>query len=242
MTSLPTQENFDWTIAFSLIKGNAPHQWLVYFAWRMNGSADHLVQVYVNDRLYDVTIHPGQRELWLTLDRSREHRIELLALPIAEALDPWLSHHGLLMTWQPQVGDHPALAVVRDEALPIDATFTVEVAGHTETRAVWTARDARSGHGAVFGIGGFGYDNSTHPDFEFEDDGSTQTAIEPQVPWRWSDDSLPAGDHTLQVLASDEHGLPVSTPLVVDPFHVDRLPTPAKNLAVTSDNRLTWTT
>lgn len=163
MSELVTQDVFELTLArpAELATGEAP--WLVHLWWRAPAQGQRLVQVYVDGQWAAMTDSPNERELWLLMDRSVPHRLELLAV---DAMDPevWSrSWPGSLRGWS-GVRDSAHWVWLRDEALPADTKLELLAPeGALASGPLWSAQAHRGGFGAVFGEGGFGYDAATGP-------------------------------------------------------------------------------
>ncbi len=205
--------------------------------WQATGQGERLVQVYVNDRLYDVTTAPAQRRMWLHLDRQTDVRIELLAVPPAAA---WVDHGGELRSWIPRFVTAAVLVMTRDERLPIDSRAIVTVDGQAEPAiALWAAGDSRAGFGALHGMGEFGRDRATAPGEGLGEFGAAPHGGDGSA-WRWRREDLPAGEHELAVQVTDGTGAIVGqldAPLTVD---IDRPPDPPRNVRIDEWFTLTW--
>src|SRR5689334_10227883 len=94
-----SQSNFTLTLARPVTTPSGDHAHLVHLAWRTaTPETMRLVQVYIDGSLAAVTREPSHRELWLVCDRSRAHRIELLAVDPADA---WTPQPHALQSWSP---------------------------------------------------------------------------------------------------------------------------------------------
>lgn len=209
---------------------------MALLTWSMPPGAGRLVQVYVDGALYDTTIDPAQREMWLHLDRSRTARVELLAVESAEV---WRDFSSDLATWEPPFVTRAELAIVREESWPIDSRVIVRLDGvDGPGSALWGPDDSRGGFGGLFGIGPFGYDTATSPghglgEFGLGPFGSGGAA------WRWSRDDLPPGEHTLDLRIEDAAGRTIA---VMDPrmITIDAVPEPPVNLTLDETFTLRW--
>ncbi|HEX7008492.1 MAG TPA: hypothetical protein VF184_00830, partial [Phycisphaeraceae bacterium] len=131
-----TQEVFELVLAREVAHAGGACGALVHLAWRSGQQADRLVQVYVDGELYDVTSDPAQRQMWLILDRSREHRIELLAVEE----EVWAARPELLGSWRPAVRDAVEVAVLRDESLLVGTRVSVRLDGvEVDEGPMWPA-------------------------------------------------------------------------------------------------------
>ncbi|MFW6059380.1 MAG: hypothetical protein ACODAQ_04320 [Phycisphaeraceae bacterium] len=234
--SVATQDIFELTLARPVTLLAGEHPALVHLWWRCVSPNERLVQVYVDDELYDVTAEPEQREMWLVLDRAEAHRIELLAVPIDQA---WRPQPEMLASWQPRVDDVARLTVLRDETLAVDAQVTVRVDGQPMDQApLWPSDAHRGGFGGLFGEGGFGIDAATGPglgvgEFGYGPLGADGTA------WRWTHRRLEAGMHELSLTAIDHAGQPVADG-VSRTVQIDRLAEPVSRIEFENDFTLRW--
>jgi hypothetical protein len=198
--------------------------------------------VYVDGELAEVSTHPEQRALWLLLNRSRAHRIELLAVSADDADALWRPHPELLRGWSPGFVTQAGARVLRDEALPVDARLRVHVDGAIEAEEpLWPADAHRAGFGALFGQGAFGFDDATAPGL-----GSPTSALGvgplgiDSTSWQWRRDDLAAGAHLLELTAVDARGAAVASPLALPEAHIDALAAPPGELRIDPDFTLRW--
>jgi len=188
-----------------------------------------------------VSTHPDQRELWLVVDRTRSHRVELLAVAAGDPDALWRPRPDLLKSWYPPIKDRVTAKLLRDEALPIDTQIAVALDGEDVFRsALWPGDTPRSGFGGLLGLGGFGHDAATglglgRGELGFGPLGTDATA------WRWQSDRLSPGPHEVTLAANDADGHEVTPPITLPAFTADALPTPARGLAVQPDFTLDWT-
>jgi hypothetical protein len=228
-----TQDNFTRVL---LMPGVPDGPGLVHLRWTASGMAGRVVQVYVDRRLYDVC-DGDTAETWLHLHRSAGVRIELLAVPLRDA---WTEFAGELRGWTPAFVTEAALAIVRDESLPIDSRVIVTVddgddAGHR----LWPAGVSRSGFGGLFGAGEFGHDAATGPGH-----GLGEFAVGPfgadGAAWRWRKEDLPPGAHTLSLRIEDSRGRVVGQLAPPQTVTIAAPPRPAENLTIDSTYTLRW--
>ncbi len=238
--STPTQDNFELTLARPVVLPAGHHPTLVHLWWRCTQQDDRLVQVYVNDELYDVTAEPTHRQMWLVLDRTQSQRIELLAVPVDQALtSAWTVQSSKLRAWQPRVNDVAELVVLRDETLPVDARLAVSVDGdEMDSGALWPSETHRGGFGALFGEGAFGADAATgsglgRGELGYGPLGADGTA------WRWRRPDLAEGDHTLAIIGESGDGQAVTDALETS-VTIERLPEPAAQIEIDSAFTLQW--
>ncbi|MBI1370307.1 MAG: hypothetical protein GC162_16860 [Planctomycetes bacterium] len=209
---------------------------LALLTWRATKLGEHVVQVYVNDVLTEVIADATQNELWLHLDRARTHRVGLLAAPADQA---WVNQHAELANWSPPFATRASLAIVRDEALPIDSRVIVTIDGVDEAgRPLWEADDPRGGFGGLLGVGPFGHDTSTSPGWGLGEMGIADFGTD-NFAFRWERDDLLPGEHTIGMRIEDARGRLLSDAdeqLVT----IDAVPTPAANLTIENDFTLRW--
>jgi len=237
--SAPTQTIFEHVLARPVDRPGGVDPKLVHVSWSAPQQGNRLAQVYVNDRLHEVSPWPEARELWLLLDRRRSHRIELLAIDANDERGVWRSRADQLAGWSPAVTDVASLAVLRDQKLPVDARFAVTVDGALSDRgAVWPGDVPRSGFGAVFGEGGFGIDAAAGPGLGLGELGYGPLGSDGSA-WRWRRADLNEGTHDLTVAAIDGEGQAASSPLTQS-ITIQRLPQPAADLRVDNDFTLRW--
>jgi len=190
MHDQPTQDVFDAVLLRPATDGSG----LAHLTWRAAEQADRVVQVYADGLLYDATAAPTDRAMWLQLDPTRGHAIELLAVPIDQR---WADHREALGGGSPALTLTAAVELNRDESLPIDSRVAVHIDGEpVHERPLWASTDHRGGFGGLFGEGPFGRDPATAPgsglgEFGFGAFGSDGTA------WRWRG-RLPGGEHTIE--------------------------------------------
>ena len=208
----------------------------ILLGWQIKSQEDRLVQVYVDGQLYDVASHPQQRLMWLHLDRSCPHQVELLAVATEQA---WMNCAGCLQSVLSSVTERVGLVLLRDEALPIDSRVIVEVDGEEFVdERLWSAGDHRSGFGGLFGVGQFGYDDATSLGFGLGDYGESMFGDDGQV-WRWHGSCLKAGDHAVDVRIESGGVIVKQLEELVD-VHVEPWDSIAKNLRIENGFSLKW--
>lgn len=230
ITTDATQDVFELVLARPVMTAAGEHPRLVHLWWRAPMQGDKVVQVYVNDVLYDVTLDPALREMLLILDRTRQNRVELLTVPADDPQSIRRPQPGLLRTWKPALDGSARVALVRDVNLPVDTQLVVGIEGGvadhgpmwpaTETRGVPGDDDAM---GLGLGVGELG----TGP---LGVDGTA---------WRWMRDDLEAGTHPVHVDAVNHAGQAVSDPLDFA-VTIEHLPDPVKDFYVTPGFQLAW--
>jgi hypothetical protein len=201
---IATQDVFEAVLARPVTRESGEDESLVHLWWSAPSQGSRIVQIYVDEVLWEVVLDGSQREAWLMLDRSRRHRIELLA--VEQAADGWrdLSEH--LASWDPPVHDMMTLRMVRDERLPVDARVEVKVDGSVvDEGAVWPSYEHRGGFGALWGVGGFGFDAVTGPGLGMGELGAGPLGAD-GTGWRWRGAGLAAGSHDLDLRAIDGGG------------------------------------
>jgi len=211
----PTQDVFDVVLARPAADGCG----LTHLTWRAAGQGQRLVQVYVDGVLHDVSVEPTQRAMWLQLDPTRAHAIELLAV---DSADRWTDYRQRLSGWLPALSMLTEVALARDESLPIDTRIAVTVDGELmHVGPMWSATDHRGGIGGLFGEGPFGLDLATAPglgvgEFGFGTFGAGGRA------WRWAA-WLAAGSHEVQVGPVDGEAMQAFA-VVIDELHTAMSP------------------
>lgn len=236
ITTDATQDVFELVLARSVHGSAGEHPRLVHLWWRAPDQGQRLVQVYVNDVLYDVTLDPTASEMFLVLDRSRALRIELLAVPAGDPEAIWRPQPALLKSWTPRVQSTANVCVERDEDLPVDTQIGLTIDGlAVEVGPMWSVADARCGaydpsgpvytdaFGLGFGVGALGVGPL----------GFDSTA------WCWLSDELPTGTHTIQLHATDPSGAPTALSAQIMKT-VDHLPAPVNDLHLSGTNTLAW--
>ena len=211
------------------------HGALVHLGWSAPDQEDRFVQIYVDGRWYDVVIDPTQREHWLILTPGIQHRITLLAVSPDLA---YIGHAALLTDW-PTLADHAQVALLRDQTLPVDARVVIQPEGRpAQTADLFGPEADRSGFGAVFGQGDFGFDASVGPGMGMGELGYGPLGIDAQA-WRWITNDLPHGGQTLTLAVHDIHGRAI-TPSVEREVTIDRSAAPVSSLSLSDDFVLSW--
>jgi len=209
---------------------------LALLTWRQPAGDTRLAQVYLDGRLHDVATRPDQRQMWLHVNRSRSHRIELL---VVDPADAWSDFSKELTTWDPPFVTAVQQVLVRDESLPVDSRVIVTLDGVDDDGAwLWGPGDSRGGFGGLFGVGPFGYDAATGPGFGLGAFGAGPLLADGRA-WVWRRDDLPAGEHTLEMRIEDRHGHIVATH-PQQTFTIDALPDPPADLTLDETFTLRW--
>lgn len=238
ITTSATQDIFELVLARAVLTPAGEHPRIVHLWWRAPLQNNRLVQVYVDEKLYDVTSDATTREVYLDLDRTQQHRIELLAISADDPDAVWRPQPGLLESWHPKVSSTVNINLVRDETLPVDTQLMISLDGdETEYGSIWPPSEARAGslseagitYGGAFGLGlGIGELGSGPLGY----DGTA---------WQWFRDDLSAGNHNAQITAMDQAGSPVSAPLDVT-LLTEQLPSPATGLSIIPPFGIAWDT
>ncbi len=235
ITTDATQDVFGLVLARPVVTAAGEHPWLIHLWWLAPFQDDRLVQIYVQGELYDVTLDPAVREICLVLDRTRQNRIELLAVPADDPQAVWRPQPDLLGSWGPAISSVAEVVLVRDEMLPSDTQLVVEVDGKGVDRgAMWPQDQNRSGFGNPLGqddeaglgvgVGGLGVG-------PLGGDGTV---------WRWRRDGLGLGSHEIKVKAVDRTGAPVANPVLIEGVQVESLPDPVSGLTIDPSFHLSW--
>lgn len=232
ITTDATQDVFELVLARPVMTHAGEHPKLVHLWWRAPMQGDRVVQVYLNDALYDVTLDLAAREMFLILDRSRPNRIELLAVPADDPQALWHPQPQLLNMWQPAVNSAASVALVRDVDLPADTQLVLGIDGVlTDHGPMWPAIETRcvAGDEDATGLGlGVG------------ELGAGPLGVDGTA-WRWRRDDLDAGEHSVHLDAMDHTGQAVSDPLDLA-VTIEHLPDPVIDISITPGFRLAWVT
>ena len=216
----PTQDIFEW-VWVEPAEPDAPQ--LVRVQWRTTGQDDRLVQVYVDGRPYAVNPFAVVDEMYLELDRSVDHWIELLAVDAGDACRD-LSNRLSALGVRPV--NQASLALVRDERLDASARVTVTVDGQVRhVGPMWGGADSRAGFGGLFGVGEFGRDAATGPGVGIDVFGAGAFGAG-GTSWHWRG-AAPAGVSEIDAIVHDAGGHEIGR--LTEPVTVttDRLPRPA---------------
>lgn len=242
MTSLatnnPTQQVFELVLARPVDTPDLQHAQLVHLIWRAPEQGDRLVQVYLNGQLAAASRSIAQREMWLMVDNDRHTEIELLAVHssvVTNDLGDYLA--GINPSTQP----FAALRILRDTSLPADSCVSIEVDGasHGDQTLLFSPSDSRGGFGAVFGEGGFGYDNVTGPGLGLGELGLGPLGSDGRA-LQWRSDTLAQGSRRIDISLQDAAGVSTTHTTGFDAV-IDRLPDPPGGVALTDELTLTWT-
>lgn len=229
-----TQSVFELVLARPVVTETGEHAHLVHLWWRAPQQGERVVQVYVDGELIDVSLDPGQREVWLSLDRSIPRRIELVAL-VPAVDDVWTP-----VPSAPLSSSVAVVTLLRDESLPVDAHVAMhEGATQLDEGPMWPGEEHRSGFGALFGEGAFGFDAATGPGLGLGELGFGPLGADGGA-WRWRRDDLAVGEHALELRATSREGESLSEPMSLPPVAITRLPAPPANVRLLSDFTLTW--
>ncbi|MCC6681765.1 MAG: hypothetical protein IT445_12760 [Phycisphaeraceae bacterium] len=230
-----TQDVFELVLARPVLTEVGEHPHLVHLWWRAPQQGERVVWVFVDGELVDVAWDSGQRELWLSIDRSLPRRIELVA---ADADDP--SRKLVSSCWHPPVQSAAAVSLVRDETLPVDTHIEVREGEQLLDEApMWGDGEHRSGFGALFGQGAFGFDAATGPGLGLGELGVGPLGAD-NFAWRWRREDLENGEHALSLRALSRDGQVIDEPLELEPITIARLPQPPANLQMQDNFTLTW--
>lgn len=235
MNQQATQSGLELTLARPVTLPGGDHPALVHLWWRGAVDEGQLVQVYVDGELYDATEDSRHQQMWLLLDRSRAHRIELLAV---DASAVWLAQPEKLASWAPPVEDGVSLTLLRDERLAVDTRVSVELAGMVDGAPLWPSESHRGGFGALFGEGGFGFDAVTGPGLGGGEFGHGPLGADGTA-WRWHRDAPEPGEHALSVEARDESGQRSAQPMT-HAVTTDQLAPPPRALQIDQTFTLRW--
>lgn len=230
----PTQDVFE---AVLLRGSRAGLPGLVHLTWRAPSQGDRLVQVHVDGVWHTATASSAERAMWLWLNPSVPHRVELLAVDASAVLTDFADR---LAGWSPAFETAAGVTIVRHESLDVDATVRVTVNGELDHAApLWRGDDHRSGFGGLLGIGRFGHDDATAPGFALGDLGAGGFGSDAS-PWRWRRDDLPAGDHLIDAAVTDRFGRTIATLNPPASTTVAALPTPARHFTIDTDFTIRW--
>ncbi|MEM6391196.1 MAG: hypothetical protein AAF797_00180 [Planctomycetota bacterium] len=210
-----TQSLFRLVLARPAQTPAGDHPSLIDLTWFITDAAPpgHLVQLFIDGEKY-ATLPALPNQYWLSLDRTRPHTIELLAVTLGQADQDLRSH---LNTWSPTYTLQPALELTRDPSAPLNATTSItDDAGQTlATALIWPPDVPRGGFGSLFGVSAFGLDNAASPGLGRAPLGHGPLDLDapplsPDLP------PLPAGTHPLTATTSHTPDAPVQTTVVVN--------------------------
>ena len=233
--SEPTQGMFQRVLLRRVVEGGVG----ALLSWRGDVPDGHVVQVYVNGALHDVVrVEPGDAsECWLHVAEGAGGvmRVELAAVEASRAWED-LSHAlrgERAMAWD------AALAVVRDEALPVDSRVVVEVESEpVAERRLWDALDSRSGFGGLFGFDVFGLGTATGLGYGLGGFGAGAFGSGGDA-WRWQSSGLDAGEQALTLRVLDGAGGQVIEPVEMS-VAVERPAPAAQEVRVDEGMKLMW--
>ena len=231
-----TQDVFERILARPVAAPDLQHGRLVHLQWRAPEQGERLVQFYLNGLLSGSSRSVTQREAWLLVDAKRHVQIELLAVrPASVGVDLSSELEGA----DPPTRPVASLSLLRDVSLPMQSRLAMR---HTDASldeqiALFQPGDARSGFGAVFGEGGFGYDTSTGPGLGLGELGYGSLGSDGDA-LHWRSDHLPPGTNTIDLSLEDQSGVLQSLSLNLE---IDRLPDPPQDLTINHALQLTWT-
>ncbi|MEO1235561.1 MAG: hypothetical protein AAFX76_02105 [Planctomycetota bacterium] len=215
------------------------HDTLVHLQWRPPDTPV-AIQVYVNGDLADVVADSSSHEAWLILDRASVQEVELLALPLHNAVDVWAGPPTSNGGFETTATSRIQVALLRDETLPIDTKIGVLIDGNRVGEALfWNESDPRSGFGGLFGVGGFGRDAASGPGLGRGELGYGPLGIDGTA-WRWRSLPLESGEHALELEASDAMGVSVGSASDLGSFATAPTPSPASHLSIDADFTLNW--
>ncbi len=230
-----TQDIFELVLARPVITATGEHPWLVHLWWRAPLQGDRVVQIYVQDELYDVSLDSWARAMFLVLDRTRTNRMELLAVPAGDPEAIWRAQPDLLRSWQPRVSDVAAVSLIRDETLSVDTRVDVEVDGVViDSGLMWSNQVHRSDPdgnleaGDVAGLG-LGIGNL----------GAGRLGYD-AASLCWRRDDLRQGTYDIVIGAVDSSGHPAADPLLLDDVLIDGLPGQVVGLSIDRAFQISW--
>lgn len=229
ITTDATQDVFELVLARPVMTPAGEHPRLVHLWWRAPMQGDRLVQVYLNDALYDVTLDPVIREMFLIVDRTRQNRIELLAIPADDPQAAWRPQPQMLNAWQPAIYSNASVAIVRDVDLPVDTQIIVTVDSTAVVHGpMWPATETRSAPGD---------EDATGLGLGIGDLGAGPLGVDGTA-WRWKHNPA-AGEHSVRIEALDHTGQAVSDPLDLS-VTIEHLPDPVIDFTITPGFQLAW--
>ncbi len=236
----PTQDVFRQVLARPVTTPTGDHPGLVHLWWSAPEQGERLVQVYLDGVLVDVSQDTSQREMWLTCDRTRAHRIELLAVDATAVDGLWRDYPDRLNCWSPSIQDELSVALIRDQQLPIDSHVCVDVdSKRLDCGEMWPAQEHRGGFGSLFGIGEFGYDAATGVGLGMGELGMGPLGTDGTA-WRWRRNDLEAGPHLVEIGVIDLSGQSVADRVSLGQQVIEGLVAPAATFTIGQDFNLQW--
>jgi len=235
-----TQQMFQCVLARPVITPVGQHAGLVHLWWSMPIQNNRIVQVYIDNELFDVATETDTPEMWIPIDRSRSHTIELLAMDADNTEMIWTECTDQLQSWQPPFSDQVELALLPDSQLPPQTQIQVTVDNqYVEQQPLWPADSHRTGFGNLFGYGAFGFDDTTGPGL-----GLCQLGYGPLYcgndAWRFKSTTLEPGVHTITMQAMTPDGTQLSDPVCRNNINTDTTPPPATNVYIDNEFTLHW--
>ena len=211
---------------------------VVHVYWRATQQGGRVVQAYVDGRLMAVSTDAAARELWLMVDASTGHRVDLLAVPREQA---WRDLAGELEA----LGDTKLgwrLGVMRDLRLPVETVMQMKAGEQVVHESMLFAGDqTRSGFGGLMGLGTFGFDDATAPGLG---DVGSELGNGPLgfdgSGWRLRDVSGLANQGVLRLQAVDATGEEVAQTWVMGEVTRRMAPRSAERLRVEAGTMLVW--
>lgn len=238
ITTSATQDVFELVLARPVVTSAGEHPRLAHLWWRAPLQGNRLVQVYIDETLYDVTHDAAVREMYLNLDRTRQHRIELLTVPADDPATMWRPQPDLLRGWQPKIASAAKIDLVRDENLPVDTQIIISLDGKdVEYGPMWPPTEARAGSWSEEGIT---YDGAFGLGLGVGELGAGPLGFDGTA-WHWLRNDLDPGMHDAWITSVDYAGSPVSLPLNVS-LLTEQLPSPVTGLSILATLGITWET
>lgn len=233
---MPSDEPIlELTLARTADTAHGPHPHLVHLWWRAPRQGDRLVRVFVDGELFATTLDPSQRELWLTLDRSVWHVIQLVTVDVARLNEPALAPPA---PWEPPPRSHVSVTLTRDERIDAEAWIEASINGVVTDRApLWPADEPRGGLGGTFGLGAFGVASAAAPGLGCGSLGRGRLGSDAStLAWRRR---LPAGVSTVRLEARTPDGRPAAEPVEFT-AESPAPPSAASALRIDPDFTLRW--
>lgn len=136
----------------AVLEEGAEHPLAVRIGWSGPLRGGRAVAVWVDGLLASWTGVSGSTGLWVLMDRTIEHYVEVREVSLEDLLEGRV---------RPPVAD--ALVVLRDERWPVDAWVVFSGNGVRLSRRVWADGVGRGGFGSRFGTGAFGIEGEGGP-------------------------------------------------------------------------------